>query len=252
MINKKYFYLFLIYLALLRPLGAHEHSTQEWVKTISIGSVGLAAAFGLSFVPTPQCSWCATNKFDNSISNALIWQNTAPIRITSDIMAFGLTPVAAFGSLIFGASSTKGYLRDALVVLDSIAVTAALTELIKISARRARPDSIYGDDHSSQANRSFWSGHTSFTFAALTSASVIAFRNSYPWAPYFAGFSALLGSFVGYSRIAASRHWLSDVLVGMFVGVGAGLAMPFLTLDPPIPNLTISASSSNILIGFAF
>jgi len=247
-----YLFLFVVFFLVLRPLYAQEPSNAEWIKTISIGAAGLGTGAALMLVPTPDCRWCAPNALDEKVSSALILKNTAPIRLSSDIIAFGLTPILAFGSLLLGPTSTKSFIRDALVIADALAITAALTEIAKISARRARPDSIYGDDHGPQANRSFWSGHTSFTFAALSSASVLALRNNYAWAPYFAGAAALVGTFVGYSRIAASRHWFSDVIVGMGVGIGVGVAMPFLTLDPKSPRVTIASNPPAFLLGFAW
>ena len=35
-----------------------------------------------------------------------------------------------------------------------------------------------------------------------------------------------MGVATGYLRIAADKHWLSDVLVGTVIGLGSGLAIP--------------------------
>jgi membrane-associated phospholipid phosphatase len=37
-----------------------------------------------------------------------------------------------------------------------------------------------------------------------------------------------LATGTAYLRIAADRHWLSDVIVGMLTGVAVGIAVPLL------------------------
>jgi membrane-associated phospholipid phosphatase len=229
-ITKKFTYIFLfVSINLVQPVFAHEPTKAEWITTTTIGLGSTAAALGLMLVKTPECRWCAPNNFDQTISEKLMWDNLRPIRISSDILAFGMSPLLALGSLAVGASTFKSFGRDALVIFDSFAVTAMLTELAKISFRRARPDAFYNIQHDGQSNRSFWSGHTSLVFSMLTSASVLALRNNSSWAPYILTSSAFLGVLVGYTRIAAARHWMSDVMVGMGVGIGVGVLMPFIT-----------------------
>jgi len=230
-----------------------EPSTAEWIKTSSIGLAAVALKVGLSFVETPTCTWCATNKFDSNISEALIWRNPGAARLTSDILAFGIAPLMVFGSTALVSPSAQIFARNLLIIFDSVAATSALTELSKISFRRARPGVIFGYDSptNEDTNRSFWSGHTSLTFALLSTASVLAFKNNYPWAPYFAGSSALLGAFVAYARIAGAKHWTSDVLMGMAIGIGVGVAMPFLTLDHD-SRVALSASSQGVLLSYVW
>ncbi len=105
----------------------------------------------------------------------------------------------------------------------SLIYTYTITEIVKSITNRERPD---GSD-----NRSFFSGHTSTTFAASTylflelndlydnwsltkdnpflktTFNVVSFSTLYGWAGY-----------VGYSRIRDKKHYLSDVVVGAAVG----------------------------------
>ncbi|MEW6196305.1 MAG: phosphatase PAP2 family protein [Bacteroidota bacterium] len=105
----------------------------------------------------------------------------------------------------------------------SMIYTHTITEIVKSITNRKRPD---GSD-----DRSFFSGHTSTTFAASTflflelndlydnwsltrdnpflktSFNVVSFSALYGWAGY-----------VGYCRIRDKKHYLSDVLVGAAVG----------------------------------
>ena len=77
--------------------------------------------------------------------------------------------------------------------------------MLKHTVRRERPD---GSD-----TNSFPSGHTSASFQG---ASFIHFRYGLKYAiiPY------LGAAFVGYSRVQADKHYVSDVLAGAAIGAG--------------------------------
>ena len=86
-------------------------------------------------------------------------------------------------------------------------LTEAMTQTLKYTVRRERPD---GSDH-----YSFPSGHASVTFATAT----VVYRHlGYKWAvPTY-----LFASYVAMSRLHDNRHFVSDVVFGASVGVIAG------------------------------
>jgi len=94
--------------------------------------------------------------------------------------------------------------------LRSFALTMGVTYGLKYSVRRERPG---GGDHTS-----FPSGHTS---AAFQGASFI--HNRYGWK--YAVPAYLGATFVGYSRVAADKHYVSDVVAGAAIGVASGLCL---------------------------
>lgn len=103
------------------------------------------------------------------------------------------------------------YFTKLELMLESIAVTQIITQTLKMSTQRVRPN--FSDNHS------FPSGHTSSTFAMAASLNGI-----YGWQ---AGIPAyLLASFVGLQRIQSKAHYLSDVLSGALLGtlVGQGFS----------------------------
>lgn len=232
------------------PAFCAKPSKAEWVKSIATGLFSAPTALALITLPTPNCHWCATNNFDENISRALVWKNYSSLYSVSDAFAFGLAPVMAFGSVALGSSEISVFVRDALIVFDSVAFTALVTEISKLSARRARPEAVFGYRQDEQSNRSFWSGHTSLTFAMLSSASTLALKNGYVWAPYFVASSALVAGFVSYSRIAAAKHWMSDVLLGMVVGTTIGISMPFFVLDAKDVGVTFSKNGVGVSIAW--
>ncbi len=105
----------------------------------------------------------------------------------------------------------------------SLVYTYTLTEYVKNLVKRERPD---GSD-----NRSFFSGHTSTTFAAATYLFLELnglynkwdfTRNDELLRPVMKAstFGLLYGwaGYVGYSRLRDNKHYLSDVLIGAAAG----------------------------------
>lgn len=122
-----------------------------------------------------------------------------------------------------GMEITERSYQKIFLFKKSLIYTYVLTEYVKNIIKRERPD---GSD-----NRSFFSGHTSTTFAAATFLykemhdayqdwnllqenpllnavfETVTFSTLYGWAGY-----------VGYSRIKDKKHYVSDVVVGAIVG----------------------------------
>lgn len=103
------------------------------------------------------------------------------------------------------------YFSKLEIVLESIALTQIITQGLKLSIGRQRPNK--SDEHS------FPSGHTSSTFALAS-----AMYGIYGWK---VGAPAFISAFlVGAQRINSDAHYLSDVLTGAMIGylVGKGFS----------------------------
>jgi membrane-associated phospholipid phosphatase len=85
----------------------------------------------------------------------------------------------------------------------------ALTQGIKISTHRVRPDG---------GGMSFPSGHSSTTFAAAT-----VLQRRYGWKVGVPAY--VLASYVAASRVNDRRHFPSDVIFGASLGVAVGLTV---------------------------
>jgi membrane-associated phospholipid phosphatase len=124
----------------------------------------------------------------------------------------------------------KAFFQDAVVYAQSLALTGALTAAVKAATRRPRPRAYAGDPKALEdvhAYRSFFSGHTSLTFAALTtSAWTIRLRYGeqvWPWIV-----TGLVGASVGAERVLSGSHFPTDVLAGAIAGAAIGTAVPLL------------------------
>jgi membrane-associated phospholipid phosphatase len=92
-------------------------------------------------------------------------------------------------------------------MLDAAVVNLVYTEVIKVAARRERPNG--------QDNQSFPSGHTSNSFAL----AAVAERH-YGWKLGVPAY--LLAGIVGASRLEQDKHYLSDVVAGATLGYIVG------------------------------
>ena len=92
-------------------------------------------------------------------------------------------------------------------LIRSLLVSEALVETLKYTTRRERPDG--------SGKNSFPSGHAADTFAFATS-----LERHLNWK--FVVPAYVFSSYVAMSRLPANRHWLSDVVFGLTVGIISG------------------------------
>ncbi|WP_210466633.1 phosphatase PAP2 family protein [Rufibacter roseolus] len=106
------------------------------------------------------------------------------------------------------------------------ALTAGLTN-------RKRPN-VYATDAPLEerlhkyAENSFFAGHTAAT-ASVAFFTAKVFHDLHPdspWRPVVWGVAAAYPATVGYLRLKAGKHFLSDNLVGYAVGAGIGILVP--------------------------
>jgi membrane-associated phospholipid phosphatase len=108
-------------------------------------------------------------------------------------------------------------LNQTIEIGAASALNMGMTYLLKYSIDRDRPNTTYPDINpkSSVGSPSFPSGHTSSSFAAATSLSLM-----YPkW--YVIAPSLIWAGSVGYSRMYLGVHYPSDVAAGALLGVGS-------------------------------
>jgi membrane-associated phospholipid phosphatase len=138
-----------------------------------------------------------------------------------------------------GREAWNGVLADVVVFAEAQTLSAGLDLAVRSSRLHPRPlvydrDAPPSDRLAGEASGSFYSGHAS---AAFLSATYFAYtwslrhpgeaENAWIWA---GALSAASG--VAALRVAAGKHYLSDVVAGGAVGAALGLLFPWLHLSP--------------------
>jgi membrane-associated phospholipid phosphatase len=152
----------------------------------------------------------AAHPFDGRVNRRLTGNTTAEHVFKAGEILGELGTLAGSASAVYAV----GRLRDepkvshvGMDLLRSLAISEGMTQTLKYTTRRERPD------HSSR--NSFPSGHAADTFAIAT-----AMERHLGWR--YAVPAYVFASYVAMSRMPANRHWLSDAVFGAAVGTIAG------------------------------
>jgi len=185
---------------------------------------------------TAQLDPSAINGMDRGVSSN--WSPAADGASTALMATSIVLPIAA--SLVDTWVSDprdgySGFFKDMLVLGETLAITSAITGVVKVAVNRPRPymyNTTLGPEirSNSDGRNSFFSGHTATAFAMATSYSYL-FTLRHPDStlvvPVWLGTEALAAA-TAYLRVEAGKHFWSDVLVGAAIGGAIGLAVPYL------------------------
>ncbi len=204
---------------------------------VTVGAVGLAVTLELlkGDLARRSCRVCGVDGLDAAARRALLWNDTRAASTMSDWTGFVVTPVTALAASQVAAAADHRFHDapvNALVVVEATALAVALDDVVKLVVARQRPYAHFRDS-SQQAppeaedNLSFYSGHTNLAFAVAVASGTVASMRGYRLAPVVWASSLPWAAVTGYLRIAADKHYLTDVLSGALIGSAVGFLVPF-------------------------
>lgn len=122
-------------------------------------------------------------------------------------------------------------LTEAVMFAETMAISHTVAHITKGLVLRTRPYMYYSVDEAPEDdwNRSFYSGHTTMSFAAATFTSY-TFCSYFPdsaWKYPVAIASYALASATGIIRVQAGCHFATDVLTGAVMGTAIGFLVPW-------------------------
>jgi membrane-associated phospholipid phosphatase len=231
------------------PAGdVYELSAAREIPILAVSVAGLAASQlfwdGPGREPCP-CDASGINGLDRSTAGR---RDDGAATASNVVAALAVSaPFALDYFDIRSGGSAEGFDRDAVVMLEALALSGGVDQLVKAATHRPRP-LLYGLEPGDPAldetdnYRSFYSSHTASTFAVgIAYARTYALRHpdsDARWAVY--GGAALVGAVVGALRVASGRHFPTDVLVGAAAGTAVGLLVPALHGPRPLGEDPIS------------
>ena len=157
-------------------------------------------------------------ELDASISTKMrIAEKPGPLRTPAAVLAHSGDSwfwLAGLGLLWWLGS--EYWKTRAIILIVAILLTAIVVMVIKFTVRRKRPEGEWGKFYRSTDPHSFPSGHA----ARVTMLAVVILGLG----PIWLGLLLLIWApLVGLSRVAMGVHYLSDVIIGMLLGLFMGV-----------------------------
>jgi membrane-associated phospholipid phosphatase len=204
--------------------------------------LALSAGLGIGFIASESflkpslapdnCRWCDPTAVDVRVRDSLVWEDVDRARLYSNLTGYVAAPIFGLGmSALAGLSrDDSGWARlidDTIPILETVAISQALSQMVKWSFGRERPFVHFNNPPLDQDhNLSFWSGHSALAFGVTTSAGMLARWRGSRTEPWIWGVGLTLSVATGYFRIAGDKHYFTDVVTGAAVGVISGLTIP--------------------------
>ena len=233
-----------------RPRSIYQLS--PWVDAAVIGGASLAVVLPYAYTAkliTPRCPCdpAEVNAFDRgAIGNHSDFADSLSTATVAAVIA---------GSIIYELLElgvSEPFAEDMVVLAEALAVNGALVTFAKYTVQRPIPR-VYAEPPGTAADyRSFYSGHTSTVFAALSvEAQTISARHG--GAPWLWSAVVVIGGSVAVERVLAGYHFPTDVLVGAAMGTATGLAVSWLHTrkQPVLSGLILAPRSDGLMIGWA-
>jgi len=126
------------------------------------------------------------------------------------------------------------------------AINLGVTFITKSLVQRPRPF-VFSEDapdalvYNQKAKASFFSGHTSVT-AANTFFAASVFSDFFPeskWKPLVWGAAVTIPAITAYLRVAAGKHYPTDVITGYAVGAAVGILVPHWHRNKGVKNKAV-------------
>jgi membrane-associated phospholipid phosphatase len=210
--------------------------------------IGSEAFFKEDLAPEP-CRWCdrapdgtdrlnALDKWGRGLAGTTEAQRKRA-DTWSNVVDFGLLPVGVLGAqyaLAHGSGAPRSYFfQDAGIIVETAVLASVLNQTVKFIAGRERPfvhvlpeDQKLLTAHPTDNNLSFYSGHTNLAFALVVSAGTVAEMRGYKHRMWIWVAGLPVATSVALLRMAADKHYLTDVATGALLGSAFGVAVPLL------------------------
>jgi len=167
-------------------------------------------------------------------------QSKWSLRVSQIGAPYSLAGMAAGMYVISRMTGNKKARETGFLGAAAIGHSQLITQGLKLATQRERPFEFKENQHGGiafgQGGDSFPSGHASGSFAVAT---VFAYEygKDHRWVPYA---SYGLASLVSASRLAAQKHWVSDIFVGGTIGFLVGRFVYKTHHDPAIDGVVPS------------
>ncbi len=252
---KKYFYtLFLTAVTLTQTMGQSNSPYKTSFKVdapITVAGAGLSG-LGLYLMqqkdPFTNTEAMNLNKEDvNGFDRFAAGNHSESAKKVSDVMLY--SSIAAPALLLFNDKINDNTGQMLALYLETMSITGAVFTLSSAAFPRARPltyspEVEIGEKTRANSQNSFFAGHTAAvsTMTFFTAKVFHDYNPDSPARPFVWAGAAIVPAAVGYLRLEAGKHFLSDNLVGYGVGAAIGILVPQLHKKGNNSGISISPS----------
>lgn len=218
-----------------------DYNLCNWLTTAGVAGLSLA-----SFYADKSVYILVNNNLSNN------WKSySESVQFLGDELF--LVPLTACGYLISYIGDDCRLRQASLAGLQSVLFAEAGGLLLKELTCRERPNefgnnsNVWAGPFDSFSSTSFPSGHAIRSFALASTLS--ALYSDRPWV----GITAYgLATIASASRITASEHWCSDVVIGAALGYFIGQGVAKFNKQDRNDRLSLSSSADSRGIGFTY
>jgi membrane-associated phospholipid phosphatase len=207
------------------PLGLTYNPAVDVPITAAAGAVTLGLKFGFG---AGKSTYVQNTEEVNGIDTLAPDHQNPTYDVVSDGFLYGSMAVGLLAPTLAGVKNGQWW-RHALLFGEALALSMSVTEVVKFAVRRPRPythderTGDIGDDFS------FFSGHAATTAVVLFfAARALDLTYHIPlWGrlSLYLGAAAITAT-VSVLRVAAGKHYPTDVIVGALVGASIGFLVP--------------------------
>lgn len=195
----------------------------------------------------PTCTICdpepgKVNAVDNFFRSSLKEPKDSPVGTLSDVVSYGVAPATGIAlAIVVPMADKRGDEAplDILLVLEAALTFGVVQQGLTALIPRERPEvhAAEGDVRASSRRRhssfeSFPAGHNGSAFAIAAAGGTVATMRGYRLAPLVWIAGGVIALTASYLRIAADRHYFTDVMAGAALGIGIGIGAPLLFHRP--------------------
>jgi membrane-associated phospholipid phosphatase len=205
-------------------------------------------AWGVAIKPNlsaPSCTICdgsngTVNGVDDFFRTTFKLSPGSSVGTVSDVSGYAVGPLAGV-ALAIAVPAHDGRVDEApenlLLITEATLVFTLLQQGITFLLPRERP-AFHAEpaaERSLQRHSSFESfpgGHNGLGFAIAAAGGTVATMRGYRLAPLVWIIGGAIAATTTYLRLAADRHYFTDLMAGAALGIGTGIAVPLIFHRP--------------------
>jgi membrane-associated phospholipid phosphatase len=244
--------------------NAYSQTDSPYKTSVKVDAPIIAAGVGLSYYGltlimdkeglTEQEAMNLRKSDVNGFDRFSAGYHSAKAKKASDYPLYGSFGLPFLLLLNDNVQSKAG--QVAVLYVEAMAITGTLFTMTNGNVRRTRPlayspDVDLSDKTRANAQDAFYAGHTAAAASATFFAAKIFhdFNPDSPARPYVWAAAAAIPATVGYLRLKAGKHFLSDNLIGYTLGAASGILVPQLHKKSNKTNISLVPVSGQDFAG---